>query len=88
VTPAHAPGSEECRALFARLSEYLDGELGQDLCAKLEGHMSDCPPCRAFLDSLRRTVELTRDLPETPLPDDLRRELLEAWHELRRDEEK
>ena len=31
--------------------------------------MSDCPPCVAFLESLRRTVDLTRGLPAPELPE-------------------
>ena len=79
----HRPGSPDCREIFARLSEYLDGELEADLCSRLEEHMGGCPPCEAFLESLRRTVELARDLPAPTLPDDLKEELLQACRKLR-----
>lgn len=79
----HGRGSTDCREIFARLSEYLDGEIDPDLCARLEGHMGDCPPCRAFLESLRRTVAMTRDLPAGTLPDELKEELLESYRKLR-----
>lgn len=79
----HRPGSPDCREAFARLSEYLDGELDPAVCAQLDGHLADCPPCEAFLESLRRTVRWTRDLPATELPEDLRRELLRAYRDLR-----
>ena len=52
----HDPRSRQCREIFQRLSEYMDGELNPDLCDRLEGHLDDCPPCVAFLESLRRTV--------------------------------
>jgi RNA polymerase sigma-70 factor (ECF subfamily) len=83
MSVAHAPGSRECRDLFARLSEYLDGELEPDLCSVLEGHMDNCPPCQAFLESLRRTVDLTRRLPEPELPEPLVRELVETYRKIR-----
>jgi len=88
VSAGEHAGSAECRALFERLSDYLDGELEAEVCSKLDLHLSGCPPCRAFLESLRRTVALTRDLPPTPLPEEMRRRLLEAYRELRRSEEK
>ena len=83
MSHAHDPGSAVCSEIFARLSEYLDGELDPELCSGLEGHMDDCPPCQAFLESLRRTVELTRRLPGRELPEDLRRDLLETYRKMR-----
>lgn len=72
----------DCKQLFARLSEYLDGELDPAWCSHLESHMSECPPCEAFLESLRRTIEAARDLPPGELPEDLKQELLRAYREL------
>jgi anti-sigma factor RsiW len=69
--------------MFARLSEYLDGELPADLCAGFEGHLGDCPPCGAFLESLRRTVRIVQEADAPALPDDLRREVLEAYRRMR-----
>lgn len=68
-------GGPECRELFARLSEYIDGELDTSLCAETEAHLGDCPPCRSFLESLRRTVTLLNRLPSEQLPEEIRREV-------------
>lgn len=70
--------SAECREIFARLSEYLDGELSDSICLDLKGHFDDCPPCRLFLESLRRTVRWIEDADTAPLPDDVRRRVLAA----------
>jgi anti-sigma factor RsiW len=59
---SHDHGSKKCKEIFARLSEYLDGELDPSVCDRLEGHLGDCPPCQAFLESLRRTVRLVGSL--------------------------
>jgi len=83
VSHTHGKGARECREIFSRLSEYLDGDLDPDVCSHLEAHMDDCPPCQAFLESLRRTVELTRDLPLPELPEELSRELVEAYRKMR-----
>ena len=72
-----------CREMFARLSEYLDGELDPEICSRIELHMDDCPPCQAFLEPLRRTVDLARDLPEHELPEAITRELVEAYRKTR-----
>jgi len=72
-----------CKEIFARLSEYLDGELPEDLCERIAGHMGDCPPCQVFLKSLERTVRLVESSEVSPMPEDLRRDLREAWERCR-----
>ena len=49
-----------CREFFNQLSEYLDGELAESLCAELERHLADCPNCRIVVDTTRKTVNLYR----------------------------
>lgn len=61
MSHGHGRGSAECREIFARLSEYLDAELPDAVCADLERHLDDCPPCQRFLESLRRTVRWITD---------------------------
>lgn len=56
--PPPRPG--RCKALFAELSEYLDGELPAADCDELEMHLGGCAPCQAFLKSLEATVEALR----------------------------
>ena len=57
--PNHDP--EKCKALFARLSEYIDGELDETTRQKIARHMTDCLPCQACLLTLERTVALCHD---------------------------
>ncbi|UCF68213.1 MAG: zf-HC2 domain-containing protein [Acidobacteriota bacterium] len=75
MSHAHQPGSEHCRELLARLSDYIDGELAAEFCEQIELHLADCPPCAAFLSSLERTVAWLGDLSEESLSNDLREDL-------------
>lgn len=52
--------SLECGDVFAKLSEYLDGELPEDICAKMRTHIGDCEPCVEFVESLRKSIELCK----------------------------
>lgn len=74
---------EECKQIFALLSEYLDGELPPGVCENLERHIGECPPCVEFVKSLRKSTELCRRLkaasPSEPLPDDALADLRAAW---------
>ena len=83
----HAAGKPDCRMIFERLSEYIDGELPRDLCSRIDGHLDDCPPCKAFLASLERTVRLVERVENPRLPDEIRRSVREAYARYRRDVE-
>lgn len=67
--------SRTCRDIFGRLSEYLDGDLPPELCEKIRRHLAVCPNCGAFMNTLRKTIELCRRLPRDPVPPDVRRKL-------------
>lgn len=62
----------DCREMFTRLSEYLDGELPEHLCEEMARHLAACTPCEAFMRTLRLTVDLCHGLPAKRLPDDVR----------------
>lgn len=49
-----------CRGMFASLSDYLDGIVDDATCEQMQTHIADCPPCQAFVESLRRAVEACR----------------------------
>jgi anti-sigma factor RsiW len=78
--------SSECKEIFALLSDYLDHDLPEDVCREIDAHIADCPPCVAFVNSLRKTVELCRQAKvlaaPDPLPEAARRELLAAYQAL------
>jgi anti-sigma factor RsiW len=64
-----------CRELFERLSEYVDGELSQELCEEIRRHMQGCDPCVAFARTLKATADLCRRLPSQPIPPEVAAEL-------------
>jgi len=84
VSGHREPGTMPCRQLFEKLSEYIDGELDLGDCARIEGHLGDCPPCQEFLASLRRTVALIERLPRPTLTGEQRREICSAYERYRR----
>lgn len=71
---ASAPKAEpirpaNCKAMFAELSNYLDEQLDDSMCAELEKHMDGCEPCKAFLSSLETTIlALRQSGSESPDP--------------------
>ena len=67
--------STTCRELFERLSEYVDGELSQEICEEIRRHMDGCEPCVAFAKTLKKTAEMCRRLPSKPIPADVAADL-------------
>jgi len=57
-----------CRELFERLSEYVDGELPEELRRQICDHMRNCDPCVAFANTLKTTAGLCHRLPAQSLP--------------------
>jgi anti-sigma factor (TIGR02949 family) len=74
-----------CKHLLGNLSEYVDGELGEDLCAEIERHLAGCEDCRIVVDSLRKTIYLVHETSQTrvEVPEDVRSRL---FHRLNLDE--
>ena len=65
---AHSHDKENCIGLAERISEYLDGELPEDLRREVATHVEDCADCVRFIESLRRVKMLGSLLPPQQLP--------------------
>jgi anti-sigma factor RsiW len=65
----------ECQHLLARLSDYVDGDLGQAMCKKIEQHLSGCQNCRMVVDTLRKTITLYQLTGAEPVPGDVQERL-------------
>lgn len=75
-----------CKQMFAELSNYLDEELDDSLCAEMEKHIEGCEPCKAFLASLEETIRTCRttpnEVPDAQVAASLRREVLSKYQAL------
>ncbi len=74
-----------CREVYDFLMDYLDGELAPPQAAEFERHLKLCPPCVAYLESYRKTIELERSCCSPPeadaagqVPEELIRAILAA----------
>jgi len=74
----HPPGRMTCRQMVEALSDHIDGGLDEALRRTIQEHGGDCPPCRAFVRTLERTVEAVRAQPRQPLPPALSARLAQA----------
>ena len=81
----HSSADPACLEIFARLSEYVDGEPTAADCDAIQAHIRDCPPCVDFVASLRQSIDAAQRLgcEEQPvaLSAEVRDRLRAAWAE-------
>lgn len=66
-----------CEELITYLSDYIDGELDEDLTREARQHLATCQNCQIVLNTTQRTVLLGRGQMRRTLPAE-RREALFA----------
>jgi len=64
-----------CREAIARMSAYLDRDLGWLDVIRLALHLACCAPCRAYLRTLRRTVQMMGRVGDVEMPDEMKQRL-------------
>lgn len=84
MTERADPSAMECRQIAELLGEYLDGTLPRHLRELLEWHIEGCPPCVAFVNTYRGTVNAAATLREVEVPPEFKQRLLEALRTARR----
>ena len=66
-----------CDQLLGMLSDYLDGQMQEEVRREIEAHMADCHNCRVVVDTTRKTITLVHACNDEPLPipEDVRKRL-------------
>jgi anti-sigma factor RsiW len=73
------PQDPACQDVVEVLSDYLDGQLDDDLRHAVQTHLAACEGCDRALAQLRETVRVTGMLAEEELSDELRSTIREAF---------
>jgi anti-sigma factor RsiW len=85
----NVPSTDDCKAILANISGYLDGELDTTACDAIERHCQQCPSCASLVSGLRETVGLCRQAASVPLPEAVRQRARDSVRRLLdRDREK
>jgi hypothetical protein len=64
-----------CREAIARMSAFVDRELGPLDIVRLVLHLAGCAPCRAYLNTLRRTIEVVGRAGDVEMPEEMKQRL-------------
>ena len=68
---ADSHNHEHCREFLDQVSDYIDGDLEEALCAELESHLAECANCRVMVDTVRKTITLYQGQTPAQLPSDV-----------------
>lgn len=64
-----------CKEIAKHLCGELDEQLDTPKCRAIKKHLSTCPNCTGYLDSLKNTVRLYREYHHPRLTNDCRKKL-------------
>jgi predicted anti-sigma-YlaC factor YlaD len=77
----------KCKELLGYLSDYIDGDLADDLCLLIERHAQHCQPCRIMIHTLQTTVTLYHRCKCPEVPRDVHQRLVGFLHAAWKDED-
>lgn len=66
-----------CKGVIDLLLEYMEGTLTPEVATELEQHVAECPACVAYLNTYRKTQELTGQVTRVPMPEEMKARLRE-----------
>jgi anti-sigma factor RsiW len=73
-----------CQELVELITEYLEGTLPQAERERFDAHLAVCPPCRVYLEQMRRTIGVLGKLTPASLSPAVQEDLLEAFRDWKR----
>lgn len=69
----------KCKEILDILSDYVDGELADEQCHRIQEHLKGCPGCLEFVETFRRSLEIAHDLDEKHPSEDVCLSVLQAF---------
>ncbi|GLV56006.1 hypothetical protein KDH_28500 [Dictyobacter sp. S3.2.2.5] len=74
-----------CREVVELVSDYLEGVLVSELRAQLEQHLEECPGCMQYLEQVRLTISMLRNLALEPVFPATKAELVQVFRQWKQD---
>ena len=68
--------SVECRQIAELLGDYIEGALPRRQQELIDWHIEGCPPCVAFVNTYRGTINAAQTLRHVEIPTELKSRLL------------
>jgi len=70
-----ATQSLTCRDVIDLLADYLEQSLSAETLEGFDRHLDSCPACVVYVNTYRKTRELTGEVTRVAMPEDMRARL-------------
>lgn len=80
-----SPDYLTCRELVELVTEYFEDSLSSQQRSRFEEHIMSCPPCRTYLEQMRKTIRLLGRIPEETVSPDVEETLVTAFRGWKRE---
>ncbi len=70
-----------CKEVVELVTDYLEGVLLPEKRAALEEHLAGCPGCTNYLEQVRLTIGMLRNLAQEPVFPATKEELLQVFRQ-------
>jgi heterodisulfide reductase subunit B len=67
-----------CKDFLSELSAYLDEQTDQELRAKIDKHVTECPNCFVVCDTTKKTIKVYKGMDACELPPSIHDRLMAA----------
>jgi anti-sigma factor RsiW len=67
-----------CKDFLSELSDFLDENVDQEVRAKLDQHIAQCPNCWVIADTTKKTIQIFKGMDPYPIPQDVESRLMAA----------
>jgi anti-sigma factor RsiW len=74
----------KCNQVYLHICDNLDQKIDSPRCRQIRTHLDTCPDCRAYLESLKKTVTFYRALPVPNISRKAHRELFSTIRSMTR----
>ena len=71
----------DCVQVRESSSDYLDRDLPPTKLERIRSHLSGCPPCQSFVDSLASVVGMLTKMPDAKAPSSLKQSIMDKVKE-------
>ena len=70
-------GEVDCEEVRRVSSDYIEEDLPPPRMSAVHAHLSNCGPCKAFVDTLATTIGMLARLPRVKAPDKFKQSVMD-----------
>jgi anti-sigma factor RsiW len=74
-----------CQEVVELVTDYLENVLLPEMRQQLEEHIAECPGCETYLEQIRQTIGMLRQIGEKPASPETKQKLLQAFRQWKKE---